>query len=805
MNLMDLFIKIGVDDQASSNIDKITGKIGNGLKKAAEVGVAALATVSAGVAALGKASIEAYADYEQLVGGIETLFKESAGQVQQYAADAYKTAGLSANDYMETVTSFSASLLQATGRGAQTNLEELEGYLEAEYEAAKETYSAEYDARKEALDAEYKATKEAYDAEYNALKEAQTAEIEAYTAAADAKIASIDKADKEAVAAAKQEKKDTLAAMKAGNKKELDELKASNKKQLETQKQGHSDELAALKKSNSAKLNVQKAAIADQVAAAEEANMVSVTTLESQAEAAELADMAIRDMSDNANKMGTDMAMIQNAYQGFAKANYTMLDNLKLGYGGTKGEMERLIADAAKLSDTVDAQSLAFDNVVKAIHVVQDELGITGTTAKEAGTTIAGSVSSMKAAWENLKVGIADENADIGQLFKDLVVTITGDGSETNLGVMGNLLPRVKQVFKGMREVAEEAAPYIAKAGDFIVDKFVEKLENPEGLFDFLDGAIAIVSGVTDGFEDDGVVAKIGNGAQTFIEKFKDWLQEDEKLEKLKDGALSIIQKLGDFIGENAGNIAFSAISLISNLVSGFLTAENIAKLSEAAGDVVDKLADGLSESAYEIGRGTGEITSAIVNDLLGDDEAWENVGESIGSRIAQGLINTVTGLWDTFVASLYGGQAVIEDFLGFDKAAERDYQNFFDRWEKGGIWTDLIEGFHEGTESSKAPEIFAPNNTSAFDAFSKSQEEIQKELEGKLGYAITPAPRISEEVASSERTGAYTFARDYVGGGVQGGEPIQVNLELDGETLASALLDPLNKRIKQKGVNVLA
>lgn len=164
MNLMDLFIKIGVDDQASSKIETLSSKLGNGLKKAAEIGVAAMTAAGAGIAAIGKASIDAYADYEQFVGGIETLFKKSAPKVQKYASEAYKTAGLSANEYMETVTSFSASLLQS---------------LEQDTEAA-----------------------------------------------------------------------------------------------------------------------------------------------------AEYADMAIRDMSDNANKMGTDMSMIQNAYQGFAKANYTMLDNL---------------------------------------------------------------------------------------------------------------------------------------------------------------------------------------------------------------------------------------------------------------------------------------------------------------------------------------------------------------------------------------------------------------------------------------------------------------------------------------------
>lgn len=236
-----------------------------------------------------------YAQYEQLVGGVDTLFKKSSKKVQEYASNAYKTAGMSANEYMETVTSFSASLLQS---------------LENDTEAA-----------------------------------------------------------------------------------------------------------------------------------------------------AEYANMAITDMSDNANKMGTSMEMIQNAYNGFAKQNYTMLDNLKLGYGGTKEEMERLLADADKLSDSfnlqVDASGAlvySYADIVDAIHIVQTEMGITGTTAKEAGTTIQGSVDSMKAAWTNLVTGLGDENANIEQLFDDLVVTITGDGTETNLGVMGTVIPRIKVIFGKVTE-----------------------------------------------------------------------------------------------------------------------------------------------------------------------------------------------------------------------------------------------------------------------------------------------------------------------------------------------------------------
>ena len=219
-------------DSAEKSENKFS-KLGGVLKTVgAAMGAVAVAAGAAAVK-LGKEVIAAYADYEQLVGGVDTLFKDSSQQLQTYAANAYKTAGLSANDYMETVTGFSASLIQSLGG-------------------------------------------------------------------------------------------DTEKAVK-------------------------------------------------------------------------YADMAITDMSDNANKMGTDMSSIQNAYQGFAKQNYTMLDNLKLGYGGTKQEMERLLADAEKISG-VKYDISSYADVVEAIHVMQESMDIAGTTAKEAEATISGSVNALKSA-----------------------------------------------------------------------------------------------------------------------------------------------------------------------------------------------------------------------------------------------------------------------------------------------------------------------------------------------------------------------------------------------------------------------
>lgn len=265
---------------ALSKIAATTDEIGSKAQKVADATSGLSKVAGAGLAAAGGAVVkivDAYADSEQLIGGVETLFKDSAGEIKRAAADAYQTAGLSANEYMETVTGFSASLISS-----------LAG-----------------DTRK----------------------------------------------------------------------------------------------------------------------------------------AASYADMAITDMADNANKMGTSIEMIQNAYQGFAKQNYTMLDNLKLGYGGTKEEMQRLLADAEALSG-VKYDISSFADIVDAIHVVQTEMGITGTTAKEAAETVSGSVSSFKSSVSNLMTGMGDADADMEQLTGNVVKSF-----ET---MAANILPVLRNIWDNL-------------------------------------------------------------------------------------------------------------------------------------------------------------------------------------------------------------------------------------------------------------------------------------------------------------------------------------------------------------------
>ena len=321
--VIDLQLRQDEFEKRLNQLEGKTSKFGSKVKVGLTVAATAVATA---FGATLKSAIDSYAQYEQLVGGVETLFKDSNKKVMQYANNAYKTAGMSANNYMETVTSFSASLLQSLGGDTQ--------------------------------------------------------------------------------------------------------------------------------------------------------------------KAADYADRAITDMSDNANKMGTSMEMIQNAYQGFAKQNYTMLDNLKLGYGGTKEETARLVSDASKLTDvqkelgiTVDATSLSFANIVNAISVVQKEMGIMGTTSKESSQTIEGSANAMKAAWENLLTGMADENVDFDKLVQNFVDSI--------VTYVGNIGPRIVQTIP---KLASGLAQVVSEIGSMIVSDI------PNELKQLLEGIATAISMVTGGF-----------------------------------------------------------------------------------------------------------------------------------------------------------------------------------------------------------------------------------------------------------------------------------------------------------------
>ena len=536
---------------------------------AIKASAAAITAGVAGVSALTKSAVDAYADFEQLSGGVETLFKDSAETVQKYAEDAYKTAGLTANEYMDTVTSFSAALIQSTGRGEQQDLEELSSALDTELADQKRALEDQYDAVKRAWDDRIKMAKENGDENVDVLK---------------------------------LQKEDELKALKRANEDSLAELKRAN---------------------------------ADKLAEAEAANNSSESTEESLARAADLANQAIIDMSDNANKMGTNMEAIQTAYQGFSKQNYTMLDNLKLGYGGTKEEMERLLKDAEKISgQTFDLSSYA--DIVEAIHVIQTEMGITGTTSKEAASTIQGSLAMTKSAWENLVAGIANPDADIGELVKEFI--------DSAGAAADNLIPVIKTALEGAGQLIAELAPEIFGILPDLLD------DTLPGLMSAVNKTITnVIPALADG---------IAANLPSVITSTIDALQT--ALPQLYNAGKSIVGALGSAIAENSGEMLRVAMELVTALmddigdslpkvlpqiaelivdIADTLTSpENLTPMIQAALGIIKGLADGILEALPTLVRAVPQIISNIMTILTEKMPELLTAGQEILVSLIEGI-----------------------------------------------------------------------------------------------------------------------------------------------------------------------
>lgn len=444
--------KAGEDsEEAGKKFDKVK-------TAATALGTAAAAATAALAAAaikLGKEVISAYADYEQLVGGVETLFKDSSGKVMEYANDAYKTAGLSANEYMETVTGFSASLISSLGGDTE--------------------------------------------------------------------------------------------------------------------------------------------------------------------KAAKYADMAITDMSDNANKMGSDMASIQNAYSGFAKQNYTMLDNLKLGYGGTKEEMQRLLEDAEKLSG-VKYDISSYSDIIDAIHVIQTEMDITGTTAKEAEATISGSIGMLKSSFQNLITGLGDADADIDKLCDNVVNSFNS--------VVKNITPVVRNLAKTVPNALEGIL-------DAIAPLLPELLEMGVGLFE------ALLSGFT------------------------------SVLPELMNTAASLVTTLVQGIIEALPLVVEAAAQFITTLVQGI--AEGVSQVAEVGKNLVRGLWQGIQSLAGWLWDKVSGWISSIwdgITDFFGihspsTQMAW--VGEMLVEGLAGAVdkdgkkaVNAIGGMSEQMLDEVDSGLAAV-------------------------------------------------------------------------------------------------------------------------------------------------
>lgn len=360
--------------------------------------------------------------------------------------------------------------------------------------------------------------------------------------------------------------------------------------------------------------------------------------------AAEKADMAITDMSDNANKMGSDIESIKNAYSGFAKANYTMLDNLKLGYGGTKEEMQRLLDDATKISG-VKYDISQYGDIVDAIHVVQTEMGITGTTAKEAATTIQGSIDSAKAAWTNLQTGLADENADLDALVGELVdsvVTVIDNIAPRVMAAVPRILQAVPQLITGLSGAAKELAGEAKGLGQSLIEPLTNSFFTliqtaiemlPQLLPEVLNAAVMLFTGILQGLNQtipqlaailpqlittitstitQNLPSIISEGAMILVNLINGITQA---IPTLIQSIVDLIPVIVQAIAENLPQIVEAGLNLLVSLITGIVQA--IPQLVDMLPTIITTIITVIIQSLPQILDAGVQILTALINGLI--------------------------------------------------------------------------------------------------------------------------------------------------------------------------------------------
>lgn len=518
MDLFDLYAKLSLNakdyEKGLNDAEKSAGgfgeKLGSIFKTVGKVSFAALsataATATTVTTMLVKSATTAYADYEQLVGGVETLFGAGSKNLGEYAksvgvtsirnaeemelvqerfdklmraqdtvfknaSNAYKTAGLSANEYMETVTSFSASLISSLGG------------------------------------------------------------------------------------------------------------------------------------------NTERAAF--------------------------YADKAITDMSDNANKMGSSMESIQNAYQGFAKQNYMMLDNLKLGYGGTKTEMERLILDAEKMNSSFKAVrdengdlAMSYADIVDAIHIVQTNMGITGTTAKEASETISGSVASAKAAWQNLITGLADKNADIPKLIDNVVESVKTAAK--------NIVPAVMQSLEGVGQLITELAPVIADA----IPKLVSNI-----LPGFLSSVTTVISAFVNAFSDDNNLDAIVNAFINVALMLVDVLIKT--VPKLIKAVIKIIKTVASALIQNVKPIMKAVTDALTEIIALITDPTFLPEIVNAGIKMLMSLVDGLLLALPKLIEVAPQLITDLITAIVSAIPQIQECSATLIETLVEGIVDNLPAIMD--------------------------------------------------------------------------------------------------------------------------------------------------------------
>lgn len=460
-------------------------------------------------------------------------------------------------------------------------------------------------------------------------------------------------------------------------------------------------------------------------------------------EAARISDIAIRDMSDNANTFGTDIQSIQNAYQGFAKGNFTMLDNLKLGYGGTQSEMARLINESGVLGDSMKVtaetvKDVPFDQMILAINKTQERMGILGTTSDEASRTIQGSTNAMKSAWQNMLTGIADENSNFEQLASNFISTLIDDKGG---GVLGTLIPRIATVIDGISNVISTMLPTLIEQVVPIIQENLPVILN--AVQNALQAIVAVLPQIMPIISElipqivSILISMLPQIIDSGIKILLSLIQGiTEALPQLIKMLPDIIMQIVDTLVNNLPLIIDTGIELIFALIDGIIEAlpdlidkipeiidklvmaisNNLPKIIEAGITLTIKLAEGLIKALPQLISKIPQIIGSLVNGITNYYSKLWQIGKELLGKIKDGIVNgigSLTNVGRNLVEGLWNGinnakQWVLDKIKGFGKSILDGIKSIFGIHSPSTVFRDevgknLALGLGEGfTEEMK-------------------------------------------------------------------------------------------------------
>lgn len=598
LNLFELFVKVGVDDQASGKLKNIGDKLGSGLKTSAKIGLAAVSAAAAGITALTTAAVNSYAEYEQLVGGAELMFGKAFETVMENSKNAYKTVQMSQNEYLQQVNGFATGLKTALGGNEQA--------------------------------------------------------------------------------------------------------------------------------------------------------------------AADLAHKIVQAEADIVAATGNSAENVQNAFNGIMKSNFTMLDNLQIGITPTKEGFQEVINKVnewnAEMGNATNYQMGNLADMQSALVDYIDMVGMSGYAQAEAAGTISGSLASMKSAWQNLITGIADGNADLSTLMDNFITTIVGDGTETNLGVLGNIFPVIETALSGIGSLVEKIVPIIAEKLPGIIAQILPSLITAsvslitglvqalpqiaqilinqvpvimnslskeilsllpqlvklgmeltisialgiaESLPELLDATVNMIIEIVDTLTDPATLSRLLEASTAIVWAIAEYLIDPNTVNQLLDSSIKIVENLVQFLMENLEPLLDAAIQMILALADFLLEPENIEKMISTAIELVVTIAGAIIAAAGELAAAAAELIIALVAKFKETD--WGEIGRNIISGIKTGIQNAWKNLKEWFSGLFDDLIGIAKKILGI-KSPSRVFRDQIGKQMAAGLgigWAEEFENVKKEIEDS--------------------------------------------------------------------------------------------------------